>query len=271
MKKLLKCAIASMLAISMLAGCSSASGEVINLNGSTSMEKLSSALSETFKGSSGNVSVVAQFTGSSAGIESVINKTSDIGNSSRALKPEEIEKGIVENIVAIDGIAIITDENNTAKNLSIDELKGIYTGDIKNWNEVGGDDSQIVVIGREAGSGTRGAFESILDIKDKSKYAQEIDSTGAVVGKVQATPGSIGYVSLDVLNNSNAKILSINNVSPSIENIKSGEYTISRPFVMATNGAIEEQKESVKELFEFIYSPDGNKLIQSVGLVPTSK
>ena len=240
----------------------------ITMNGSTSMEKLANSLSEVFMQKYPNVTVTAQFTGSSAGVEAVANGTVDIGNSSRNLKDEEKEKGIVENIVAIDGIATITNPENTVSNLTLDQLKGIYDGTIKNWKEVGGEDMGIVVIGREAGSGTRGAFEEILDLKDKCVYTQEIDSTGAVVGKVESTPGSIGYVSLDVIHNSTAKPLSLDGVEPTAENIKSGEYMLSRPFVMATKGEISEQRAEVQELFNFLNSAEGKDLIEKVGLVP---
>ena len=231
------------------------------------MEKLSNSLAEVFMQKYPNVTVTAQFTGSSAGVEAVANKTVDIGNSSRNLKQEELDKGIIENIVALDGIAIITHPESTVSDLTLDQLKGIYNGTIKNWSEVGGEDMGIVVIGRESGSGTRGAFEEILELKDQCVYSQEIDSTGAVVGKVESTPGSIGYVSLDVIENSSAKVLNIDGSEPTSETIKSGEYKLSRPFVMATNGQISEQKPEVQELFNFLSSEEGKQLIEKVGLV----
>ena len=239
----------------------------ITINGSTSMEKLSNSLAEIFMQKYPNVTVTAQFTGSSAGIESVANKTVDIGNSSRNLKEEELAKGVEENVVAIDGIAVITHQDNKTLDLTLDQLKNIYNGTIKNWSEVGGEDMGIVVIGREPGSGTRGAFEEILDLKDKCSYSQEIDSTGAVVGKVESTPGSIGYVSLDVIHNSTAKPLKIDGNEPTTENIKSGAYMLSRPFIMATNGPISEQKPEVQELFNFLKTDEGKQLIEKVGLI----
>lgn len=280
MKKILKFLLTSTLIITTLVGCGS-SGEgdnntsdgnsqlsgSITMNGSTSMEKLSNSLAEVFMQKYPNVTVTAQFTGSSAGVEAVANKTVDIGNSSRNLKQEELDKGIVENIVALDGIAIITHPESTVSSLTLDQLKGIYNGTIKNWSEVGGEDMGIVVIGRESGSGTRGAFEEILGLKDQCVYSQEIDSTGAVVGKVESTPGSIGYVSLDVIENSSAKVLNIDGSEPTSETIKSGEYKLSRPFVMATNGQISEQKPEVQELFNFLSSEEGKQLIEKVGLV----
>ncbi len=239
----------------------------ISMNGSTSMEKLSNSLNEVFQMKYPKTTPTVQFTGSSAGIESVINQTSDIGNSSRALKDTEKEQGIVENIVALDGIAVIIDPKNTVENISKQELIDIYSGKIKNWKELGGEDQGIVVIGREAGSGTRGAFEEIVDLKDKAQYAQELESTGAVVGKVASIPGSIGYVSLDVVNET-VKAMGIDGVFPTIETIKSGEYLLYRPFVMATKGEISEQSLQVQKYFEFIFSDEGKAIIEKVGLIP---
>ena len=169
----------------------------ITMSGSTSMEKLANAVAESFMLKYPGVTVTAEFTGSGAGIEAVSAGTCDIGNSSRNLKEEELANGVVENIVAIDGIAVVVDPANTAAGLNKEQLIGIYTGEIKNWSEVGGADAPIVVVGREAGSGTRGAFEEILEIEDACAYANELDSTGAVMAKVASTPGAIGYVSSD--------------------------------------------------------------------------
>lgn len=241
----------------------------ITMNGSTSMEKLSNSLNEVFQSKYPKVLPTVQFTGSSSGIESVANKTVDIGNSSRALKEEEKEKGVVENIVAIDGIAVIVDSENTITDISKEQLINIYNGTITNWSELGGANQGIVVIGREAGSGTRGAFEEILNLKDKANYVQEIDSTGAVVGKVSSVPGAIGYVSLDVINDS-VKAVNIDGIEPNVENIKSSTYPLSRPFVMATNGEISEQSPQVQEFFNFIYSEEGKYIIEKVGLIPTN-
>ena len=238
----------------------------ITLAGSTSMEKFANALAESFMEVYPDVTVQAEFTGSSAGIEAVLAGQCDIGDSSRSLKDEEKAKGAVENIVAIDGIAVVTDPANTASDLTKDQLSGIYTGEITNWNEVGGDDMPIVVVGREAGSGTRGAFEELLKIEDACKYANELDSTGAVMAKVASTPGAIGYVSLDVVDDS-VKALSLEGVEATEENIKAGDYFLSRPFVMATKGEISEQNDLVKVLFDYVYSEAGDELVKSVGLI----
>ena len=169
----------------------------ISMSGSTSMEKVANALRESFMEKYPDVSVSVEFTGSSAGVEAVLSGTSDIGNSSRNLTDDEKSAGAVENIMAIDGIAVAVDTANTVTNLTKDQLTEIYTGAVTNWSAVGGEDMPIVVVGREAGSGTRGAFEEILGVEDQCAYANELDSTGAVMAKVASTPGAIGYISLD--------------------------------------------------------------------------
>lgn len=242
----------------------------ITLAGSTSMEKYANALAEAFMEVYPDVTVQAEFTGSSAGVEGVLSGQCDIGNSSRALKDEEKTKGAVENIVAIDGIAVVTDAANTAADLTKEQLIGIYDGSINNWKDLGGAAMPIVVVGREAGSGTRGAFEEILDLEDKCAYANELDSTGAVMAKIASTPGAIGYVSLDVIDDS-VKTLSLNGVEANEANIKSGDYFLSRPFVMATNGEISAQNDLVKALFDYVYSEDGAALTESVGLITVEK
>lgn len=238
----------------------------ITMSGSTSMEKLANAVAESFMAKSPGVTVTAEFTGSSAGIESVLAGSVNIGNSSRNLKDEEIANGAVENIVAIDGIAVVVDPANTVADLTADQLIAIYKGETKNWSEVGGADQAIVVVGREAGSGTRGAFEELLDIEDACAYANELDSTGAVMAKVASTPGAIGYVSLDVVDESVIAV-NLDGVEPTEENIKAGSYMLSRPFVMATKGEISEQPAEVQELFNYLASDEGKELIKSVGLI----
>ena len=240
----------------------------ISMVGSTSMEKLANALSEAFMEEYPDVTVTAEFVGSGAGIEAVTNGTADIGNSSRSLKDEEKAAGVAENIVAIDGIAVCVDPANEVADLTKEQLTNIYNGTVTNWKEVGGADEPIIVIGREAGSGTRGAFEELVDLKDACKYANELDSTGAVMAKVASTPGSIGYVSLDVVDDT-VKAVKLDDVEPTEENIKAGSYFLSRPFVMATKGEISEQNELVQALFDYVYSAEGDDLIKSVGLITT--
>ena len=238
----------------------------ISLAGSTSMEKLANAVAESFMEKYPNVTVTAEFTGSSAGIESLLAGSVDIGDASRALKDSEKEAGAVENIVAIDGIAVVTDTENSVADLTKDQLISIYTGQTTNWSELGGDDEAIVVIGREAGSGTRGAFEELLDIADQCVYANELDSTGAVMAKVASTPGAIGYVSLDVVDDT-VKAFSLEGVEATADNIKAGNYFLSRPFVMATKGEISEQNELVQALFDYLSSDEGKSVIAGVGLI----
>lgn len=238
----------------------------VSMAGSTSMEKLANAVAESFMAKYPDVTVTAEFTGSSAGVEAVTAGSVDIGNSSRALKDEEKAAGVVENIVAIDGIAVIVDPANTVKDLTKDQLISIYKGETKNWSELGGADAPIVVVGREAGSGTRGAFEELLKIEDACAYASELDSTGAVIAKVASTPGAIGYASLDAVNETVAAV-ALEGVEPTVENIKAGNYFLSRPFVMATKGEISGQSAAVQELFAYLGSDEGKEVIKGVGLI----
>lgn len=299
-KKILAAVGSVVMAAGMLAGCGSSSAETttaakqttkaaeqtdakteaaketadlsgsISMVGSTSMEKFANALSETFMEKYPKVTVTAEFVGSGAGVEAVANGSADIGNASRNLKDEEKAKGVVENIVAIDGIAVVVDPANTVEDLTKDQLAGIYDGTVTNWKDVGGSDAPIVVVGRESGSGTRTAFEELLKLEDKCKYANELDSTGAVMAKVASTPGAIGYVSLDVLDDT-VKALKLDGSKPTEENIKAGNYFLSRPFVMATKGEISEQNDLVKALFDFIHSEEGTELVKSVGLISVDK
>ena len=238
----------------------------ISLAGSTSMEKLCEAMSESFMADNQGITVTVEYVGSGAGIESLSKGSVDIGNSSRNLKPEELSNGCVENVVALDGIAVIVDKNNGVTDISSENLKKLYTGEIKNWKELGGADEAVVVIGREAGSGTRDAFEELLELKDKCDYAQQLDSTGAVLAKVASTPGAIGYVSLDVVDDSVLSV-SIDSVEANEQNILAGKYLLSRPFVMATKGDVSSQDELVQKWFEYVNSEKGKEIIKKVGLI----
>ena len=282
-KKFLAVLISGILMAALLSGCGTNKGVdnsaantagtnseaklsgTIKMAGSTSMEKLANALSESFMAENPKVSVTAEFIGSSAGIEAVTSGSSNIGNSSRALKDSEKSAGIAENIVAIDGIAVIVNKGS-AEELTKDQLVSIYKGETKNWSDVGASGGAIVVVGREAGSGTRDAFEEILELKNECAYANELDSTGAVMAKVASTPGAIGYVSLDVLDDS-VTALKIDGVEPTEQNIKDDKYLLSRPFIMATKGEISQQNELVKAWFDYIESDAGQKIIQKVGLI----
>ena len=275
-KKLMTLLTAGMLTMACLTGCGGNSGNdaqqgstlsgSITLSGSTSMEKLSKALQEGFMASNRGVTVNVEFNGSSAGIEQVLKGSVNIGNASRNLKEAEVSEGAVENIVAIDGIAVIVDNANKVTDITTEELQQIYTGEVTNWSQIGGTDTPIVVIGREAGSGTRGAFEELLEIEDKCEYAQELDSTGTVLANVSATPGAIGYVSLDVINDT-VTTVKLDGVEPTEENIAGGSYSLCRPFVMATKGEISEQDEVPQAFFAYIASEEGKAIIKQVGLI----
>ena len=264
-----------------LAGCREKKGEdpagqgaelsgSLQIVGSTSMKKLADYLAESFMDKYPEVTVAVEFTGSGAGIEAVANGSADIGNTSRNLEGEEKAKGVVENIVALDGIAVCVDRGNTVEGLTGQQLADIYTGVITKWSQLGGTDTPVVVVGREAGSGTRMAFEKILDIEDRCVYANELDSTGAVMARVASTPGAIGYVSLDVLNGS-VKTMPLENVEPTAENIRTGSYLLSRPFVMATKGEISGQSRLVQTWFEFVYGAEGQSIVEQVGLIPADR
>ncbi len=238
----------------------------IKLAGSTSMEKLCEAMAESFMERNPGVTVTVEYTGSGAGLESLAAGSVDIGNASRGLKDEEKASGAVENIVAIDGIAVITNKSCSIKDVTSKNLAKIYSGEITDWAELGGKEQPIIVIGREAGSGTRDAFEELLEVKDGCVYAQELDSTGAVLAKVATTPGAIGYVSLDVVDDT-VSGLKIDGVEPTEEEILAGNYMLQRPFVMATKGEISEQNELVQAWFNYINSDDSKEVIKQVGLI----
>lgn len=238
----------------------------VTLAGSTSMEKLCEALMEGFMEKYPEITVTTEYTGSGAGLESLAAGSVDIGNASRHVKDEEAANGAVENVIALDGIAVIVDKDNVVTDLTSEQLASIYKGEIANWSELGGNDEAIVVIGRESGSGTRDAFEELNEIKDACNYAQELDSTGAVLAKVSTTPGAIGYVSLDVVDDT-VIAAKLNGVDATEENILAGTYVLQRPFVMATKGDIASQNELVNTWFDYIASEEGQEIISSVGLI----
>lgn len=267
---------AAALVTGSLAGCGSRVSEddncgkklsgSIRMVGSTSMEKLANALAESFMDIYPDVTVTAEFVGSGAGIEAVTGGGADIGNSSRNLKEEEKEKGAVENIVAIDGIVVCVDPANAVTDLTKQQLTDIYTGRITNWSAAGGADVPVVVVGREAGSGTRAAFEELLKVEDTCTYTNELDSTGAVMARVSLTPGAIGYISLDVMDGT-VKVLRLEGAEPTAENIRAGNYLLSRPFVMATRGEISEQNELLKAWFDYVYGAEGQDIAARMGLI----
>ena len=236
----------------------------ISMSGSTSMEELVKAMAEDFMAKNPGVTIDPQFNGSGQGIKDAQEGKADIGNSSRELKDEET--GLVPTTVAIDGIAVIINTANTAADLTMEQLAKIYTGEIKNWSEVGGADAPIVVIGRDAASGTRGAFEEIVGVKDACAYAQEKDSTGGVKTAVASTPDAIGYVSLEAANSDDTvKKLTIDAVEATEENIVAGSYKLSRPFIMAVKEG--EVKPEVQAFLDYALSADGQAIVKTLGLI----
>lgn len=234
--------------------------------GSTSVEKVIGALSEAFMEANPGVDVTYDPTGSSAGVTGAADGTLDIGLSSRALKEEEISKGLKETTFALDGIAIVVNTENTATDLSLEQIAGLATGEITNWSEVGGPDAPVVLIGREAGSGTRDGFESIVGVEDKCAYEQELTSTGAVLAGVAANPNAFGYVSLASVDD-NVKMVTVDGVAASEETVKDGSYKIQRPFVFATKEG-EELSAQAQAFYDFALSEEAAELIVAAGAVP---
>ena len=236
--------------------------------GSTSMKNVIAALTEGFAEVEPGVTVSYDPTGSGAGITGAADKTLDIGLSSRALKDDE--KADVEGTtIALDGIAIIVNNASKVEDLTVDQLKQMFTGEITNWSEVGGDDGEIVLIGREAGSGTRDGFESIVDVKDSCKYAQELTATGAVISAVEANPLAIGYASLPAVGD-NVKMVTVGGVECSEETVKDGSYEVQRPFVFVTNKSVA-LSEQAQAFFDFATSADAADLIRTAGAVPVNE
>ena len=236
--------------------------------GSTSMKNVIAALTEGFAEVEPGVTVSYDPTGSGAGITGATDKTLDIGLSSRALKDDE--KADVEGTtIALDGIAIIVNNASKVEDLTVDQLKQMFTGEIANWSEVGGDDGEIVLIGREAGSGTRDGFESIVDVKDSCKYAQELTATGAVISAVEANPLAIGYASLSAVGDT-VKMVTVGGVECSEETVKDGSYEVQRPFVFVTNKSVA-LSEQAQAFFDFATSADAADLIRTAGAVPVNE
>ena len=236
--------------------------------GSTSMKNVIAALTEGFAEVEPGVTVSYDPTGSGAGITGATDKTLDIGLSSRALKDDE--KADVEGTtIALDGIAIIVNNASKVENLTVDQLKQMFTGEITNWSEVGGDDGEIVLIGREAGSGTRDGFESIVDVKDSCKYAQELTATGAVISAVEANPLAIGYASLSAIGDT-VKAVTVGGVECSEETVKDGSYEVQRPFVFVTNDSVTLSAQA-QAFFDFAASTDAADLIRTAGAVPVNE
>ena len=266
MKKMITMMMAAVLAICMFAGCGKTTGSVAT-DGSTSMEKVIGALGEAFQKETG-ISFTYNPTGSGSGIKAVQEGRCDIGLSSRDLKAEEKEAGLSGTILAYDGIAIIVNPQNPVTDLSLETIAKIYTGEITNWSEVGGSDAEIVLIGREAGSGTRDGFESITDTKGACKYRQELTSTGDVITSVSQNPGAIGYASVASVKDS-VKALAVNGVAPTEATIKDGSYVVQRPFVLVTKTGVK-LSDAAQKFFDYITSADANEIIAAAGVVPAN-
>ena len=236
--------------------------------GSTSMKNVIAALTEGFAEVEPGVTVSYDPTGSGAGITGAADKTLDIGLSSRALKDDE-KADVDGTTIALDGIAIIVNNASKVEDLTVDQLKQMFTGEITNWSEVGGDDGEIVLIGREAGSGTRDGFESIVDVKDSCKYAQELTATGAVISAVEANPLAIGYASLSAVGDT-VKMVTVGGVECSEETVKDGSYEVQRPFVFVTNKSVT-LSEQAQAFFDFAISADAADLIRTAGAVPVNE
>lgn len=269
MKSMMKKMMAAAVSMAVFAGCSSGASQggtgTVTTDGSTSMEKVIGGLGEAFQQETG-IGFTYNPTGSGSGIKAVQEGRCDIGLSSRALKDEEIESGLTETVLAYDGIAIIINPNNPVADLSLETISKIYTGEIKNWSEVGGEDGEIVLIGREAGSGTRDGFESITETEEKCQYRQELTSTGDVITTVSQNENAIGYASVSSVKDT-VKTVSVDGVLPNEETIKDGSYVVQRPFVLVTK-TDKELSEPATKFYDYITSGDAVDIILTAGVVP---
>ena len=292
MKKIISIALIAVLALALLAGCGSSAAPAattapaadsaapsteapaelsgtVATDGSTSMEKVIGALGEAFMEQNKGVTFTYNPTGSGSGITAVGEGRCDIGLSSRALKDDEKASGLKETVLALDGIAVIVNPANPVSVFNVEATAKIYTGEITNWKEVGGNDAEIVLIGREAGSGTRDGFESITDTKDSCKYRQELTSTGDVITTVSTNPDAIGYASLAALKD-NVKALTVGGIAPTEDTVKDGSYVIQRPFVLVTKDGAE-LSTAAQAFFDYATSADAADLIAAAGAVAVAK
>ena len=285
MKKIMAFALTAVMALALLAGCgnqtnndnannggdsadnggAAAVSGTVSTDGSTSMEKVIGALSESYMAANKDVTVNYNPTGSGAGITAVQEGTCDIGLSSRALKDEEKAAGLQETVLAYDGIAIIVHPDNLVSDLTLEQIAQLYTGEITNWKDVGGNDAQVVLIGREAASGTRDGFESITGTKDKCQYRQELTSTGDVITTVSQNPDAIGYASLASIKDS-VKALNVDGVTPSEASVTDGSYKVQRPFVLVTVEG-KALSSAAQSFFDYATSADAADIIAKAGAV----
>ena len=282
MKKLLSLALTAALALSVLTACGSKTDDrsdkdsgndaqtaaisgTVSTDGSTSMEKVINSLGESFMAANKDVKFTYNPTGSGSGIQAVSEGRCDIGLSSRALKSDEKESGLTETVLALDGIAIVVSPENPVSDLDVDTIAKIYTGEITNWKDVGGNDAEIVLIGREAGSGTRDGFESITDTKDACQYRQELTSTGDVINTVSQNPDAIGYASLSAVGDS-VKALTVGGVEATEATVKDGSYVVQRPFVLVTKEGTK-LSPAAQAFFDYALSADAASIIAAAGAV----
>ena len=282
MKKFLTLALTAVMVLSLLTACGSKNDNsadtntdgsntettlsgTVSTDGSTSMEKVINSLGESFMAMNKDVKVTYNPSGSGSGIQAVSEGRCDIGLSSRALKDDEKASGLVETVVALDGIAIVVNPENPVSDLDVDTIAKIYTGEITNWKDVGGNDAEIVLIGREAGSGTRDGFESITDTKDACQYRQELTSTGDVINTVSQNPDAIGYASLSAVGDS-VKALTVGGVEATEATVKDGSYVVQRPFVLVTKEGTK-LSPAAQAFFEYALSADAASIIAAAGAV----
>ena len=282
MKKLISLVLAALMALTLFAACGKTNDDnkdnnddnaevtgTVSTDGSTSMEKVIMSLGESFQAENKGITVGYNPTGSGSGITAVSEGRCDIGLASRALKDDEKASGLKETVLALDGIAIIVNPENKVSDLTVEQIAKIYTGEITNWNDVGGDDAEIVLIGREAGSGTRDGFESITGTKDSCKYRQELTSTGDVITTVAGNPNAIGYASLASVKDT-VKAISVNGVAPSEATVSDGSYEVQRPFVLVTKEGVELSK-AAQLFFDYATGKDAADIISAAGAVPVAK
>lgn len=268
MKKITGMVTILSLTLMAVTGCGKSGGGTVSTDGSTSMEKVIGALGEAFEENHSDVTFTYNPTGSGSGITAAAEGRCDIGLSSRSLKEEEKAQGLTETILALDGIAVIVNPDNPVNDLDLDTIGKIYRGEITNWKDAGGSDLEIVLIGREAGSGTRDGFESITGTEDVCQYRQELTSTGDVITTVAGNPAAIGYASLASVKET-VKALSVGGIVPTEETVKDGSYVVQRPFVLVTKSDAE-LSAAAQEFFDYITSSEANAIISSAGAVPVN-
>ena len=282
MKKLISLVLAALMALTLFAACGKTNDDnkdnnddnaevtgTVSTDGSTSMEKVIMSLGESFQAENKGITVGYNPTGSGSGITAVREGRCDIGLASRALKDDEKASGLKETVLALDGIAIIVNPENKVSDLTVEQIAKIYTGEITNWKDVGGDDAEIVLIGREAGSGTRDGFESITGTKDSCKYRQELTSTGDVITTVAGNPNALGYASLASIKDT-VKAISVNGVAPSEATVSDGSYEVQRPFILVTKEGVELSK-AAQLFFDYATGKDAADIISAAGAVPVAK